>query len=167
MSAAASYARFIAERAQPPPRTCGVTRHWDGRDVASQGLGLPPVSDPVAYAAVPAKAQPGLERRASPPMPMRPLRLIPVLPTPVIDWATEAAGLTFYLHPDLLLASLYDGVPAATGALLWVYREGQVACLTSSVHPALLVQTASASLPVACVELVPHLYRVFRPNPKP
>src|SRR5438309_3398987 len=95
MSAAASYAQFIAERAKPPPLTSGATRHWDGRGVASQGVGLPPLSEPVAHAAVPAQAQPRLERRASPPMSMRPLRRIPALPTPVIDWATEAAALTF------------------------------------------------------------------------
>src|SRR5262249_30276157 len=115
------------------------------------------VSDPVAYTAGLAQEQLGLERRASPPMPMGHLRLAPALPTPESAWATEAAGLTFYLHPDLLLASLYDGVPAATGILILVDRERQVAGITSSMHPALLVQTASASLSVACVELVPHL----------
>jgi hypothetical protein len=97
MSEAANYAQFIAERAKPPPLTSGDTRHWHGRDVASQGIGLLSVSDPVAYAAVPAQEQPGLEPRAipPPPMPMRPLRLISALPTPEIDWAMETAGLTF------------------------------------------------------------------------
>jgi AraC-like DNA-binding protein len=122
MSAAESYTRFIAERAKPPPLTSGVTRHWDGRGIASQGVGPTPLSAPEAHVAVPAQEQPGLERRASPPMTTWPLGLIPASPT-AVDWATEAAGMIFYLHPDLLLASLHSGVPAATGVLLWVYTE--------------------------------------------
>jgi AraC family transcriptional regulator len=44
-----------------------------------------------------------------------------------------------------------------TGTLLWVYGQGDGESITTAVHPALLVQTASASRQGAYVELVPHL----------
>jgi AraC family transcriptional regulator len=40
---------------------------------------------------------------------------------------------------------------------VWIAPVGHVECLTSAVRPALLVQTAAASLPAARVVLVPHL----------
>jgi AraC family transcriptional regulator len=65
--------------------------------------------------------------------------------------------MTFYLAPALLVATQYDGIPGATGALVWVREAGHEACPSLAVHPALLVQTAAISLQRACVELVPHL----------
>lgn len=157
MPAAESYTRFVAERAQLPPRTSGDIRHWDGVGIASRGVRATPVLEPGTHTTVLIQGQPVPEYRASPPVATRSLECLPALPPPVIDWVTEARRLTFYLDPILLLPPPHGVVPAVTGVLAWVSSEGQVECLTSSVHPALLVQTASASLPVACVVLVPHL----------
>jgi AraC family transcriptional regulator len=55
------------------------------------------------------------------------------------------------MDPALFASSPYEVVSAATGVLMWILRE------EPAVHPALLVQTASASRHGACVELVPHL----------
>jgi AraC family transcriptional regulator len=41
--------------------------------------------------------------------------------------------------------------------LVWVVREKHGESSSSTAHPALLVQTASATLSAACVEVVPHL----------
>jgi AraC family transcriptional regulator len=97
----------------------------------------------VAYAAVPTRER----------------GLLPSLPALAIDWVTEAAGVTFYLDPGLLLPTVRDVSPGATGTLMWVHGKRDATCLTPTVHPALLVQPISASRHVSYVELVPHLPR--------
>jgi hypothetical protein len=57
----------------------------------------------------------------------------------------------------LLLPTIHDVSPAATGTLLWVHGKRDETCITPTMHPTLLVQTAYASLPVHYAELVPHL----------
>jgi AraC family transcriptional regulator len=69
----------------------------------------------------------------------------------------EAARMTFYLPPHLLLAPGQDTLPPTTGRLVWVAGEAPVAGTPPAVHPALLVQTASGARHEAYVELVPHL----------
>src|SRR4030095_3969434 len=93
MSAESRYARFVAERAQPPPLMSGDTFHWDGRGAASRSVGRMHVSEPTGCAAwVELPLEAGY--RASPAVSTRPMCF--VLPTPVlaIDWAKEAARLT-------------------------------------------------------------------------
>jgi AraC family transcriptional regulator len=48
-------------------------------------------------------------------------------------------------------------LPGVTGTLLWVHGQGDEESITPVVHPALLVQTASASPQGAYVELVLHV----------
>jgi AraC-like DNA-binding protein len=146
------YTRFVAERVKSPPLTSGDTLYWDGMRTTSQGVGRTPVSEPVTPAAWLA---PPLARgsRASPTVPTRPPGRLLAPPAPVIDWVTEAAALSVYLHPSLLLAPVYDLLPGATGELIWVPWQPTTA-FPLAVHPALLVQTAAAPLQAACVELV-------------
>ena len=154
MSVEDQYARFMAERAQPPPLTSGDTFHWDGRGAASRSVGRMHVSELTGCAVcleLPAEAG----HRASPSVSIRPMCLLPSPPVPAIDWAKEAARLTLYLDPELLLAPHHNRLPGATGTLKWLHGQGE--CLTPSVHPALLVHTVPTSLQVECAELVLHV----------
>jgi AraC family transcriptional regulator len=67
--------------------------------------------------------------------------------------------LTFYLDPGLLLPTVHDVLPEATGTLMWVHGQRDETSITPPVHPALLVHAAYASLHVHYAELVPHLPR--------
>jgi AraC family transcriptional regulator len=67
--------------------------------------------------------------------------------------------LTFYLDPGLLLPTVHDVIPGATGTLMWVHGKRDATCITAPVHPALLVHTAYESFHMHYVELVPHLPR--------
>jgi hypothetical protein len=154
MSAEDRYARFAAERAQPPPLMSGDTFYWDGRGAASRSVGRMHVSEPTGCAACLA-LPPEAGYRASPAVSTRPMCFILPTPVPAIDWAKEASRLTLYLDPELLLAPLHTRLPGTTGDLMWVH--GHEECLTPSVHPALLVHTAHTSLQVECAELVLHL----------
>ena len=107
MSVEDRYARFVAERAQPPPLTSGDTFHWDGRGAASRSVGRMHVSEPTGCAAW-LGLPPEAGHRASPSASTRPMCLLPSPPAPAIDWAKEAARLTLYLDPELLLAPLHQ-----------------------------------------------------------
>jgi hypothetical protein len=157
MAAEDRYAQFAMERATPPPLTSGERLHWDGGGIASRDLGLTPVSAPGTCAAVPAQGQLVAGARATLPITTQQRGHLAVSPALAGAWAMEAAGMTFYLAPALLVTARYDGFSGATGTLVWVCEAGHGACLHPAVHPALLVQTASISLQRACVELVPHL----------
>ena len=116
-----------------------------------------PVSEPVAQADVLAQWPPAIDPRASPAAPTRDISLLPSFPALAIDWVTEAACLTFYLDPGLVLPTVPDAIPGATGTLMWVHGKRDEMCITPTVHPALLVHTAYESLQVQYAELVPHL----------
>jgi AraC-like DNA-binding protein len=153
------YTRFVTVRAKPPPLTSGDTLHWDGTRAVSRRVECPPVSEPGAHTAVPVPWPPAIAPRASPAVPTRDGGLLPSSLACAIDWVTEAASLTFYLDPRLLLPTIHDGIPGATGTLMWVHGQGDETSLTPTVHPALLVHAAYASLHVHYAELVPHLPR--------
>ena len=102
---------------------------------------------------------PATDSRASPAVPTRDICLLPSSPALAIDWLTEAAGLTFYLDPGLLLPTGHDVFPGATGTLMWVHGKRDATCITPTVRPALLVHTAYEALHVHYAELVPHLPR--------
>ena len=154
MSAEDRYARFVAERAQPPPLMSGDTFHWDGSGVASRSVGHTHVLEPTMWAAW-LTQPPEAGHPASLSGSTRPMRLLSSSPVPAIDWAKEAARLTLYLHPELLLASPHTRLPRTTGALMWL--DGYGDRLIPSVHPTLLVHTANTSLQAECAELVLHL----------
>lgn len=153
------YTRFMTVRAKPPPLIAGDTLYWDGMSAISRSVECTPVSEPVAHATVPAQWLPATDPRASPAVPTRAICLLPSPLALAIDWVTEAACLTFYLDPGLLLPIVHNVVPGATGTLMWVHGKKDETCITPPVHPALLLHTAYESLPVHYVELVPHLPR--------
>jgi hypothetical protein len=82
---------------------------------------------------------------------------MPSSPPQALDWAREAQGLTVYVDPGLLLVPVCDGVPSATGELLWIRREGYAQRITLYGHPVLLIHAASASAKKDRIEMVPHL----------
>ena len=139
------YRQFMAARAQPPPLTFGDTLHWDGREAIAPGGALTQGLEPGACAVLPVHGQLATG-----------CQTLPGVPTSA--WARAAASLTFYLDPRLLLLPPGDAVlPGVTGTLLWIHGQGDEASITPVGHPALLVQTASASPQGAYVELVLHL----------
>lgn len=151
------YIQFIAQRATLPPLTSGNPLHWDGRGAGDQGVELTQDAAPGACAVLPVHRRLATGCRVLPCVPTRLRGLLPALPGPAIDWARAAASVTFYLDPRLLLAPVHAVPPGVTGTLLWVYELGDEESSTAAVHPALLVQTASASRQGAYVELVLHL----------
>src|SRR4029434_1185610 len=138
-----SYTRFVMVRATPPPLTSGATLHWDGMSALSRRGACTPGVEPVAPPAVPTREQ----------------GLLPSAPGCAIDWITEAARLTFYLDQGLRLPVVHAVIPGATGTLLWVHGQREEPGITPTVHPALLVQTVSASLHVPYTALVLHVPR--------
>ena len=153
------YTRFVTVRAKPPPLTSGDTLHWDGTSAVSRACGVPACPEPGAHTAVPVPWSPAIAPRASPAVPTRDGGLLPSSLARAIDWVTEAASLTFYLDPGLLLPTVHDVIPGATGTLMWVHGKRDATCITAPVHPALLVHTAYESFQVPHVELVSHLPR--------
>src|SRR4029453_3810535 len=125
-----AYTRFVTVRATPPPLTSGATLHWDGMSALSRR----------------GTCTPGVEPVAPPAVPTREKGLLPSSPGHAIDWITEAARLTFYLDQGLRLPVVAPGQREEPG-------------LPPTVHPALLVQTASASLHVPYAALVLHVPR--------
>jgi AraC-like DNA-binding protein len=152
------YRQFMAARAQPPPLTSGDTLHWDSGDAIAPGVALTQGSEPGACAVLPVHRQLATGGQPLPGVPTRPLGLLLSRPVPAIDWARAAASVTFYLEPRLLLPPpVHAMLPGVTGTLLWVHGQGDEESITPVVHPALLVQTASASPQGAHVELVLHV----------
>jgi len=90
-------------------------------------------------------------------VPTRDGGLLPSSLARAIDWITEATSLTFYLDPGLLLPTVHDVIPGATGTLMWVHGKRDATCITAPVHPALLVHTAYKSLQAEHVTVVPSL----------
>jgi len=149
------YIQFIAERVKSPPQTSGDPFHWDGMGTASQGVECIPVSELVTLAAL--LAPPATDSRASPAVLTGSRGLLPLPPALTSDWDKEAAALSWYLDPGLLLATGYDVIPGATGELLWVPRPHKIEFPTPVVHRALLVHTVYEALQVEYMELVLHL----------
>lgn len=145
-----------AEPAQPPPQTSVDLLHWDGSGAVSRSLRLIPASElgmDVAERVSPAAAGLAPSQAVSTPSCVR----IPSLPVPVIDWATEALRLTFYLDPVLLLPSRPPLLPKVTGTLVWVHGQANSAGLLPAPRPVLLVETPGRFSQAARVELVFHL----------
>jgi hypothetical protein len=86
-------------------------------------------------------------------VPTRDICLLPAARALAIDWVTEAACLTFYLDPKLLLPTVHNVIPEATATLMWIHGKRDETCITPPVHPALLVHTAYESLQVHYIEL--------------
>ena len=143
------------ERGTSPPQTSSDPFHWDGIGPASQGVACTPVSELVTLAAL--LVPPATDSRASPAVPTGSRGLLPVPPALTSEWDKEAAALSWYLDPGLLLATAYNVIPGATGELLWVPRPPKIEFPIPVVHRALLVHTVYEALQVEYMELVLHL----------
>src|SRR5262249_51326417 len=116
-----------------------------------------PLSEPEARSAVQVPWPPAPGRRVRPSVTTRTMSFIPSLPPQAIDGDQAADCFTFYLAPDLLLATVHTVICGATGILVWVRREGHAERVTPSVHPALLVRGAYEAPQAEHIALVPHL----------
>jgi len=141
-----NYVQSVAERATPPLLLSGETLHWDGIGPVAR-CWRPPEE------AVPAS----LTLHCHLPAPIGTEGPWLASPTPVKAWAGKATPMTLYLAPMLLANAAHGVIPGVTGILVWRREEGQEACSSHAVNPALLVQTASTSLQQGCIELILHL----------
>src|SRR5438128_1232918 len=96
--------RFVQARLQPPPLTSGPPLHWDGLHGATGGAALTPGAALEARAAVPVQGARAGAGCAPLPLPRWPWDPCIGSTVPAIDWAIEAARMTFYLAPRILLA---------------------------------------------------------------
>lgn len=146
MATEESYVRSGAERGIPPLLLSAETLYWDGIGAVTRCWGPPDDAVPAPPTLrCPLPAPVGIGGRG------------PGFPTPAIEWATRAAPMTLYLAPMLLANAAHAVISGVSGILVWLNREGEEASLTSAAHPALLVQTAFASLQRGYVELVLHI----------
>ena len=138
--------RSVAERGTPPLLVSAETLHWDGIGAVTQCWRPPEDTVPAPLALrcpLPAPVGTGSPGRGT--------------STPTSEWVGQAAPMTLYLAPMLLANAAHAVIPGVTGTLVWLSREGQEVSLTAARHPALLVQTTSASLQRGGVELMLHL----------
>ena len=161
------FCRIAAERAELPPIAARATFYWDGMETVSPLLGTqtgaePDTPDlPIARPLTPAswrawrRTAAGQHARLS--LTADEIGLACSPPSSTVDWEREAASLTFFLDPGLLMTADRDIVPGAIGELLWVYQGGGAQPTTLYVHPVLLVRATDESLQTDRVEIVLHL----------
>jgi AraC-like DNA-binding protein len=159
------WARLIAARAQPPPRTSGIILYWDGMGPLTRANGPPPGAAPphpttaVALRWMPAAVQEvlALGRPPRPWMPAGTRDRSPAAPPEPIEWTQAAHSLTWCLDPGLLFNAARDVLPTVTGDLVWVHRPGDGEAMPCAVYPMLLVPSAPTLPPTERVEIVAHL----------
>jgi AraC-like DNA-binding protein len=147
----------VAANTTPLRKTAGSMLHWDGRSGACRGLGTNAVSENEQQSSFQAKGPLVTERRIQRYWTTEEIRLVPTLSLQAIAWKQEAELATFSLDAVLLMHPTHEGIPRATGELVWVPWEEQPASSTPSVRPALLVHTPYESLLAEHVEIVPSL----------
>jgi len=138
-----------------PPRKIGSMRHWDGRSGVCRNLGTETV--PEQPSSFQAKGPLVTERRELHYWTTSEIRLVPTLSLQALVWEQEAELATFSLNAVLLMRPTHEGIPRATGKLVWVPWEEQSASSTPSVRPVLLVYTPYEPLLAEHVEIVPSL----------
>ena len=141
-----SYIQSVAERATPLLVLSGKTLHWDG--IGPVARCWRPSED-----AIPASLT--LRYQLSAPIETGGPGLASL--APVSAWAGKTAPMTLYLAPRLLANAAHGVILGVSGILVWRREEGQEACSSHAVHPALFVQTASTSRQQECIELLLHL----------
>ncbi len=149
--------RYLPKSTTLPPLMACTTLHWDGKSAVYRDAGLQHDVECIVRSSLQVQWRPATARQAPPPATSSPQCLLPAPPPRPIDCDSEAACLTFYLDPGLLLPTACPMLVRATGTLLWVRRQGHQAGGTASVHPMLFVYAAAESLQAERVELVPHL----------
>jgi AraC-like DNA-binding protein len=160
--------RIAAERVDLPPIAAGATFYWDGMETLSPALRPQPGAEPdtlydpvslsLTLASWRALRQIGTGQHARPSLTVGEMGVACSSPPATFDWRKEAASLTFYLDPGLLLPAARGMIPRVTGELVWVSRGRCTQTTTLYIHPVLLVRATNESLRVDRVEIVLHLH---------
>jgi AraC-like DNA-binding protein len=161
------FCRIAAERAELPPIAARATFYWDGMETVSPLLGLQtgtepdtpdlPLARPLTLASRRARRRTATGQHARLSLTVGEIGLACSSPSSTVDWEREAASLTFFLDPGLLMTAARDIVPGVVGELLWVCHGGGAQPTTLYVHPVLLVRATHESLQTDRVEIVLHL----------
>lgn len=156
--------RIAAERVELPPIAARATIYWDGMETVSPLLGLQtgvepdtpdlPLAQSLTLASWRARRRTATRQQARLFLTVGEIGLACSSPSSTVDWEREAASLTFFLDPGLLMTAARDIVPGVIGELLWVCQRGGVQPSTLYVHPVLLVRATHESLQIDRVEIV-------------
>jgi AraC-like DNA-binding protein len=168
MSEESGFYRIAAERAELPPIAARATFYWDGIETMCPPLGPQigaepdtpdlPVAQSLTLASWRARRQTATGQHASLSLTMGEKSLACSSPSSIIDWGTEAASLTFYLDPGLLLSPARRMLSGMTGELVWICHRGYAQSITLYTHPVLIIHATDESLQVDRVEIVLHLH---------
>jgi AraC-like DNA-binding protein len=139
------------------PQAAGMTLHWDGRSGVCRQVGSQTFAAPVQQPSFQAKAQPATEHRARSYWTTSEICLVPALSPQMIEWEHEAAFVTFDLAPVLLADTAHEGIPRASGELVWVRWQEKTESPTPAVHPALMMHATYESLQAERITIVPCL----------
>jgi AraC-like DNA-binding protein len=139
------------------PQAAGMTLHWDGRSGVCRQVGSQTFAAPVQQPSFQAKAQPATEHRARSYWTTSEICLVPALSPQMIEWEHEAAFVTFDLAPVLLADTAHEGIPRASGELVWVRWQEKTESPTPVVHPALMMHATYESLQAERITIVPCL----------
>jgi AraC-like DNA-binding protein len=136
----------------------GSTFHWDSRSgYVSSDLGVNTVSEHKQRPSFQAKGPLGIAGRVQRYWTTSEIRHVPALSLQTIAWEQEAELATFCLAAVPLTHLAHEGIPGATGELVWVPWQEQPASPTFSVHPVLLIHTPYESRLAEHIEIVPSL----------
>jgi AraC-like DNA-binding protein len=141
----------------PLRQTVGSTLHWDSRSGVCCDLGPNTVADHEQQSSFQVKGPLVSGCGGSHYWKTSEIRLVPALSLQTMAWEQEAELATFSLDAVHLSHPLHEGIPGATGELVWVPWQEQPASPTPSVYPTLLIHTPYESLLGEHVEIVPSL----------
>jgi AraC-like DNA-binding protein len=157
MAEKVSVARAMVANTTLLPQAARMTLHWDGRSGVCRQVEAQPLSAPVQQSSFQAKTQPATEHRARPYWTTSEICLVPALSPQMIEWEHEAAFVTFDLAPVLLADTAHEGIPRASGELVWVRWQEKTESPTPAVHPALMMHATYESLQAERITIVPCL----------
>jgi AraC-like DNA-binding protein len=166
MSAELGLCRVALERVDLPPMTSSATFYWDGMSAVSQCKELRTGPEPdhpdrqfapsLRDASSRTQCQTSVGQLPGLSLASGNMVCTPSLPLQAIDWEREAAGLTFYVEPRLLMATAHHLMPGATGELVWVYRKEHAQSIVLYLHPLLIIHTGYESPHTNRIEIIPH-----------
>jgi AraC-like DNA-binding protein len=139
------------------PQAAGMTLHWDGSSGVCRQVGSQTFAAPGQQSSFQAKGQPAIEHCARSYWTTSEICLVPSLSPQVIEWEYEAAFVTFDLAPVLLAGAAHEGIPRASGELVWVRSQQNTKSPTPAVHPALMMHATYESLQADRITIVPCL----------
>jgi AraC-like DNA-binding protein len=149
--------RAVVASANLLPQTAGAILHWDGVSGVRRKVGPPTCPGPVQPSSFQANGPPARVHRARPCWTTAAIGLVPALSPQAIEWAQEAARMTFDLDRILLAATAPGVIPGATGELMWGHCQTAAESCPSAVHPMLLMHATDEWLQADRVTIVPIL----------